>query len=356
VPAAPVATGDSARLLLVLGQGSDGTGASPGIRAVRVDRPNPPEFTLESVNAHWSPDGRYIAFSGLDRATLSKVILLHIIGREDTVSIFADDRVIMPGMVWSPKSDAVGVLTYSIRDKAEFVVIDAARRAVLRRYELPDSIIEFGHFMDAVRWAPDGSAVLISSDAAVILDLADGAVTYVSRTPVIAEWMPDGRGIYFFETTNHTEPLERKLGGFFMRRRDAAGAVALASRPALDGIGLRESPFVTARMELSPSGRQLAVVAGSAGDSTGIRLYAMNPGTPFDITKPARTLWIKALVTSVEWSPDETRLAIVTAGEPGITIDQIDLRTGRKTALSRLDFPGARIVLLLLYPVISWTR
>ena len=352
----PTTVADSSRLLLVLGQGSDGTGAPAGIRAVRVDRPNPPEFVLEAVDAVWSPDGRYIAYSGTDSATLRRVMLLHITGREDSVLVFSDNRIMIPGMAWSPRSDAVGVLVFSNSAKPELVVIDVPRRAVLRRYQLPDSIVEFGHFVDAMRWSPDGSAILISSDAAVILNLADGAITYVSRTPVIAEWMPDGRGVYFFETTNHAQPFQLKLGGFFMRRRDASVAVPLASRQALDAIGLRESDFVAARMELSPSGRQLAVSAGPAGDSSGVRLYAMQSGAAFDITKPARTIWINGVVTSLEWSPDETRLAVVTIGRTGITVDQVDLRTARRSTISKLDFPGARMVLLLLYRIISWTQ
>jgi hypothetical protein len=368
---ASVATADSTRPLLVLALDA-ASPEEPRTHALRVTSKVDTLFSLEAADAVWAPGGERIAYTHSTGRGRTQLLVRHLdrmwrTEREDTIAVGSSDEGVIPWPIWSPSGDAIGVLVYEKSDflsaRAEFVVVDPARRAIGRRYRLPEGLVSVPMYLSAVdklRWAPDGTAVLLSWGAGAILELEPGRVDWISRAPIIGDWAPDGRGVYFFEIRDPDNPRQRGLGEFFYRPRGDGSKRRLADRQSLDKIALKEPRFlVFGRVLLSPSGRQLAVAAGSDGDSSGIRLYSGLSSDDLDVTKPERTIWVDAVVTALEWSPDERKLAAVLVRRARVSIEQYDIHRGTWTRVGTLDLaklPGPAIDLLGLLRVVSWTQ
>jgi hypothetical protein len=368
---ASVAATDSTRPLLVLGLDA-ASPEEPRTHALRVTSKVDTLFSLEAADAGWAPGGERIAYTRSTDRGRPQLRVRHLdrmwrMEREDTIAIGSSEEGVIPWPIWSPGGNAIGVLVHDKGGfpsaRVEFVVVDPARRAVARRYQLPEGVVNVPMYLsgvDKLRWAPDGTAVLISWGAGAILELESGRLDWISRAPIIGDWAPDGRGVYFFEVRAPDDPRQRGLGEFFYRPRGDGSKRRLADYQTLDKVALKESRFlVFARVLLSPSGRQLAVAAGSAGDSSGIRLYPGASSGDLDITKPERTIWVDAVVTGLEWSPDERQLAAVLVRPAGISIEQFDLGRSTWTRVGTLDLaklPGPAIDLLGLLRIVSWTQ
>jgi hypothetical protein len=108
--------------------------------------------------------------------------------------------------IWSPDERQLAVITWvpgaSVGQNTFWLnVVDVpAAKMSLRQPVPPDTMARFPYSLapkDKLRWSPDGRKILISWGNAVVVDAETGSVESISRTPVVAEWAPSDKGVYY---------------------------------------------------------------------------------------------------------------------------------------------------------------
>ena len=359
-----IAAQDSTRPLLVFVPDSV-RGSKGAVRAFypdgRVDR----SFFKSLAFPSWSPDGKRVAFLQSDSTGLRTLFVRTIGGKEDT--LYLNRLAVLPIVMWttwSPQSNELGILSGAngqFSASAEFVVIDVTNMSVRRRYPIPGSVLTpFGDIGsgDKVRWSPDGSALLISDQKSLFLDLADGRTEVIDTALIVAEWMPDGKGIYYLNINDQSAPRSRPGAELYRRLRGSMFPSLITDSTSISRAGIRLLPSLTpGSFELSPSGRRLALTAGVDSMDFAIHVYDFVAGEPLDITKPAVTLRPANFPLRMEWSPDEKQIAILAfATGRGLTVERADLRSRSIVNVVAIPMESAALEFLFIAKLFSWSR
>jgi hypothetical protein len=256
------------------------------------------------------------------------------------------------------------------------VVIDIGSKTVRSRFAIPEGTLLVPRHLsppDKFAWSADGRYLLISWEKAVVLDLDQRRAIPISRQPVVAEWMPSGDAILYFEIANWEKRNDREFGGLYVKKIAAPDRIELASADALFNEGLSlHSAMHNGLMSLSPLKDKMAIVTGTPdGRRSMLRVYSVTGAPALNVGKPVVSETGDDVIVAFEWAPDERSLAVLTIprsavlpqgpfAQPTIKILDLAARPAWRTVTTirfdlRQGWPDSLELLLLLKPI-SWTR
>lgn len=320
---------------------------------------------VQAPGAVWSPDGTWFAFVRDTADAGGALILRNSSGDEKTVlTVARGARVYSP--MWSPDGRRLAVLTFQPgpnRYLNFFVVIDTVDNGTILRQEISEQTIHLPNFFSPpgkFGWSPDSRKILIAWENVIVIDAETGRIETIAPEPAIAEWAPDSSGVYYFAIRDPHKPPTRALGGLYLRRLGAQGATTLLDEGRVHAMGLDYLPLVFGRMVLSPSGKQLAVVLKSATkDAVVLHIYDMQTGQANAFAKPLKIFELQRLILALDWAPDESELAALTAADDGLRVERLDLASGEwKVLATVIEASKMRSVDAdeLGFIGLSWTR
>jgi Tol biopolymer transport system component len=323
--------------------------------------------TYPYQGAVWSPSGEQFAFVAGDDVQES-VFVMNLEGQSQLIfTPGRDERLIFWHPAWSPDGKRLAVIVAQEDEEGivfTLVVVDVAAQQTLSRHVIPDGTLLIPFSMSPpnnFRWSPDGQKILISWENAVVIDLENERTLSISDQPVVAEWTPEGDGVFYFTIGNYDRPGGRALGGFFLRKLDGGDPVQLMDASALAEAGLIMAPgFHYALMILSPSASKLAFVGGAEKEgSSSLRIYDLKPRENLTLDQPAYTFQLDTPVTALEWSPDEESVAVVAFEQDfALAIKLLNVATAEWQELVKLqiDWGDGGVEWLALFKIISWTQ
>lgn len=322
--------------------------------------------------AVWSPKGTWFAvFAGTDRAGGQALYQVNLKGEVDLVyDPKAEEHIIGWHPAWSPDGRKiavlVGVLSKTGQRHLGVTVIDAVEKKVLSRHRIPDGTINLPYYMSPpnnFRWSPDGRKILISWEKAVVIDVEKmNCFFIVTDEPAVAEWAPDSESVLYFAISDRANPSKRALGGVYVKKLGDSNPVELIDRKGLVTLGLGLHPDICfALMVLSPTSSRLAIVTGTTKEKVvQLQIHHLKAGA-FDLSQPARTFQTDERITALEWSPDESRVAVVTLDKDGrAAVKVLHLETGVWSTVAKINLDlqqlGVTGLELLGYKNLSWTQ
>ena len=339
-----------------------------------VSSPNPGDGTPS-----WSPDGKWIAILTHDRLLVQA---LDGKNRDLFTAQTGENIVFEYGPAWSPDGKKLAMLVNS-GNTFSSVIVSVSDASVLARYPVrtPASDPNFGGAMrnlfnqtalqtlinccprDAFTWSPDGTKILLSvgdcfnsGPHASVIDTTTGDVQSVADGPVVAEWTPDSKAVYYLATVPMKPGKEPcKLGDLNLKPLGQPPVKLLDPEQLVTaGVG-QEAGFRAGVMALSPDGSRLAVAAGAPGSKNGnVVIFTINretnsPGSASRIYQSQSTD-----IAAIDWSPDGKALAVESAF-PKVEIQRLELSTGTWTKLADVSITRDEID-ILGDKTLSWTR
>ncbi|MBN2316309.1 MAG: PD40 domain-containing protein [Sedimentisphaerales bacterium] len=162
-----------------------------------------PEIQNRGHGISWSPDGKYIAFSGENREKRSGIFLVTVKTGEVRLLVPLDTRIPHVHPTWAPDSKAIAYV-YPVYDSDIYIVnVEDGR---LKRLTRP---VEEREFKDRIRravFAPDGRSVTYKAGRRILATIIDGQETkeilhLKDNSFGIFDWAPDGCHIVFTADT-----------------------------------------------------------------------------------------------------------------------------------------------------------
>ena len=272
---------------------------------------------------------------------------------------------------WSPNDRSIAVFLHK-ESRYRIAIFDVDLLTVVARLPITPAVgaednnfFAFTNFFywDAFAWSPDGTKMLLSVGSccrntvrALVMDAATGKSDPVSDVPVVAEWAPDSKAVFYLRTVQRgaSGAVTPAMGELYVKRLDAP-ASRLLSAAQLQAIGFSQTRGLrAATITLVPDKQQLAISAISVDGKHG--LVAVFPANSSDdeLGVPRTFQAAEGEITGIEWSPDSRSLAVQTAF-PGVHIKRLDLMTGTWTTLVDLQIPLDSID-FLGSKTLSWTR
>jgi WD40 repeat protein len=154
---------------------------------------------------------------------------------------------------------------------------------------------------DTLAFSPDGSQVLVSWDSPAVVDVANGRVHRLWRTPAVAAWAGAGQVIFL-------DVVNRSRFGAMHLWSAADGNHVIWPRRSVRQLGIvAEHGLEYGQIRVSPDGASIAIRTTQHGQ-TGI-VIASWTGT--SIGEDIDLALIPGHIWDFDWSPDSTRLAAV---------------------------------------------
>ena len=301
-----------------------GSGASRAwmTNSVTADGTSGPVVALKGFGATWSPDGSKFAY--VDRSN------------DLVVGTPADHRTLLPSKkstyvvsypMWSPDGSKIAVLAFPPN---RAIVVDATTGQRVGEWKVPQSVAALPYPtapLYHMAWSPDGTKLLFAWESVGVLDTTSGVYTQIAPTQAMADWSPDGKGVFYLSILGADNPAKRGLGGLHYRALDSSTATQLTSASAIAAAGYGLNALNGGLMDLSPDGTQMALVLGSkAGDGSYLVTVPVESASSLDLTKPtARVPTSPDPAFSISWSPDGTQLAVETLTQNGVDIKSLTL-------------------------------
>lgn len=320
---------------------------------------------VPATGAFWSPDGTRFAVVKHAPDAGAVLVLRNVSGDETTVlTVERGGGMLLP--MWAPDGRRLAVLTFQARPNHErsnfLVVIDTASNQTVLRQEISQQTIHLPYFTSPLGkfgWSPDGRKILIAWENVIVVDAQTGRVETIAPAPAIAEWAPDGSGVYYFAMKNYRDPRTRALGGFYLKKLGGS-AVTLLDEGRVRAAGLDFLPLILGRLALSPSGQALAVAIGRTNQHAMVlQVYDLKTGRADPFGKPSKTFDLQRLVLALAWAPDESGLAALTVGDDGLRVERLDLAGGEWKVLTTI-VGGSKVNSLgadaLGFLGLSWAR
>jgi Tol biopolymer transport system component len=301
--------------------------------------------------AAWSPDHRSIVFVTPNANHLD----IKPVGGS-AHQIYTANTASGVGLVqwplWAPNGQSVAVVANrgsladlsNSRSQAVLVVIDLPKLH-LHTYPLPRGLVDLPYPttpLDGFAWSPDSSKILISWKGAAVIDLATGAVSTISQTPIVAGWGPHSDSIYYLGI--HQTMFDSghpAVTGLYVRRPASKTASLLLSAAALRraGLSLQRGPEYGS-VRLSPDGTKLAIATGTATLGTTILVYGFRDDR-LQTAHPIVTSHTSSLVWELSWAPDNRNIAAFTSNGKTPTISAFDTAHRSWHTLTNLPFINA---------------
>jgi Tol biopolymer transport system component len=288
-----------------------------------------------AVGAHWSPDGKQLAYSYTpsgDGTDTERRVEIHVMNADGTGDHALATEVPASDPVWSP--DASRIAFSGENDDGTDVYVMNADGTGLEQLT-SDAATDF-----AVTWTPDGSALLFNSDRngdfdIVRLDLSTKAVTSVTTGPsndYEPAISPDGTRIAFTSDRRGQNSYDVWLAGI-----DGLDPVRFT-------VGTNDEVGDSYMPTWSPDGTRIAFASNRTGD---FEVYSMpvagGEATNLTQNPGASDGWARP-----QWSPDGS--TIVYPSEGNVPFWRIDyVRQGFGAA-------GVLIAAALLAGVVVWLR
>jgi WD40 repeat protein len=236
--------------------------------------------------------------------------------------------------IWSPDGRRIGLLVVKA-ETLSLVIVDSEIGEIVRRLELPksaytreDQPANWPPYN--VKWSPDGHKIMVAWEEALILNVESGSIDTIAPMRVMAKWSPDSDGIYYSEAFSVPDLFYKRIGG--------NETVEVLDHSKLGGFGERPPILAhTPLLKLSPSGSHLAfetaAARGQKAEST-ILTFDTQGAHADRLGAHARELQLEGVIVAMEWSHDETQLAVLTTSENGLMLRILDLGTGSSKVLT----------------------
>lgn len=331
-------------------------------------------IVAQAFGASQSPDGKSFAFVSSDGSEL-----LQRTGDGQPVTLLratADEKFRrLP--IWSPDAKKIAIIsrTPDANDGKEVIVVENAQ--AVARYKLPPLADDHLWNPNKFRWSPDGKKILVSWDYTIVIHTDANQVEMISDQRVMAEWSPNSDSVYYFDLVLTRYPSYGDLGNFNVRKLGEATPTVLMSQERVSALGLhtnvsaffmraQDLQFNRGLLSLSPSGRQMVLVTGLESGSR-LSVYDLALDGTLTLDTPNKSVEMASSIGAVEWSPDETKLAVVAVGEtqqPPVAVRVLDLKTDQWTTLAQMDFqvPSFQLmdqvnfIITISSKILSWSE
>lgn len=343
------------------------------------------EHSIDSIGMAWSPRGDWFT----EVWGYVNLNLRNLRGEAKIVHKSGLGVRLWERPCWSPDASKLATIEISRNFRSASLVVvqlddavlgapgvEVAHRLKRSRHALPAGVAG-GRGLYAIsgaqfRWSPDGTRILLAWDKVVVFDVPAARFETLVDGPALAEWAPDGRGVYYFDVglvppapgeTPAALAAGRSANGFYYRALGQAPAQRLLDAPGVAGLDL-----TIARVPMHPWGLTLTLsprsdrllITGStlAGDAARLLVYDLRGPGLVDLRKPARTCRAPGLqVVAVEWSPDRRDLIAAATVTDSLQIQTFDLQGGW-TVLSTTAFPVVRepSAELMGIDLLSWSQ
>jgi Tol biopolymer transport system component len=343
------------------------------VEALRADGTSPGIHVASTGGLPvWSPDGSRFAYVSGDSASTELVIGTEGGSRRVIRRVEGPDETLAPPLHWSPDGKEIAALTFAAPpDGLWLVVVDASDGKLRQRYPLPPTAATLWTEEPAtLRWSPDGRKILLASHEAYAIELADGVVDTLSRHLILPTWSPESDGIYYLDVAGRPDSSSLAVGeshpaitGFYFKPLGGGAAQELTGLSGIDSLGLSSLKFVG--MDDSPDATRLALWSTRLGQSAEelrgtVRIYDLRgPGRPA-LERPVRTVTLdQTFISSLQWGPDENRLAAAVARLDHLEIAVLNLADGRLETLRDLaadETIGMAFLHFIQGNVLSWVN
>ncbi len=320
----------------------------------------------------WSPDGSWFAFVSGD-STGTEISIGSADGERRVVQrLEGSNEAFAPPLHWSPDGKEIAALTFGAPPAGvSVIVLDAFEGGLRERHSLPATAATlWTEEPTTLRWSPDGRKILLASHEAYAIELASGAVDTLSRRLILPAWSPESDGIYYLEVAGETDSISAAVGeshpaitGFYYKPLGAGEPLALAGAALIDSLGLGAWKFVG--LDDSPDATRLVLWSTRLGQSAAelrgtVRIYDLRaPGRPA-LERPVRTLTLgQTFISSLQWGPDDDRLAAAVARLDHLEIALLDLGSGKLETLRELaadETIGMAFLHFIQGNVLSWVN
>lgn len=332
-----------------------------------------PTNVADSYGSTWSPDGKTFAYVNADG---TKLVQQSLNAQGKTIFSAKSDEKFRRLPTWSPDGTRIAIISRSptLDDGKQVIVIQDAQE--IARYELPPLGQEHVWNPNKFRWSPDGKKILLSWDYTIVIHTDTNQIETVSNQRVLAEWAPDSSAVYYFDLVTPGLPYG-DFGDWNIKKLGGAAPTVLMKQAQVSALGLHTNlsafdvrttnlQFNRGLLSLSPAGDKLLLVSGL---DTGSRFsfYAIAPDGTFALDHPEKTIETDSSTGAVEWSPDETQLAVISLGgkgEPDAALKVLDLRSATWTLLQPIGIklPSYRfeeqlsLITTISSKILSWAQ
>ena len=200
----------------------------------------------------WSPDGKWFAYITGDR-TSGRVNLELGDLRGGIKTIFTlENASVITQPIWSPDGRKIVVGLFEQPNSVLSVIVaDLEDEKMRSRYELPLKFEDRSpgpQVRPSFRWSPDGQKILIAVGAgAFVIDPLKRVVDTLANAPILAEWVPDSDGVYFFEVLDRSAPKDKgvvmaqdqdNLGNFYFKPLGPSKPIKLMDKEQIKTLRL----------------------------------------------------------------------------------------------------------------------
>jgi len=292
-----------------------------------------PVSGLQGYGAAWSPDGTRFAYVD----TTNSVVVKAPSAPERTILVLKKGQPVAYPM-WSPDGSRIAILAFPPN---RAIVLDAETGKTLGAWRIPQAAVSLPYPMAPLyhmAWSPDGTKVLIAWESVGVLDTETGAYTTISPSHAMAEWAPDGKGVFYLTLAGASGLSHRGLGSLFYRALDSASPTRLTSSAKIAASGYRINPPTVGLMDLSPDGKSMAFGLGATqGHRSIVAIVPIGSADTLDLSAPTyRIATGHESVFAVSWSPTGDRLAVELATNTGLTVESLALATGTWRSLDSM--------------------
>lgn len=333
-------------------------------------------IVADTYGATWAPDGKTFGIVLSDGPEL----VVQSLGQKGKTLLRAGAEERFRKIVaWSPDGKRIALITRTpeFSDGKEIVVVEGGHEVA--RYPLPPLAAEHLWSPNKFRWSPDGKKILLSWDYTIVVHTDTNTIETISDKRVMAEWSPESDAVYYFDIIPTKQTFSEfaygDLGSFNLKKLGKLEPTILMTQEQVFALGLHTNisafelkaedlQYNRGLMDLSPGGSKMVIVSGLASGSR-FSFYTMTPGKPLTLEKPEKIVIVDSSTGSVEWSPDETQIAVISVGgKDGPAVKVLDLKTEKWKLLATLGYeiPTYRfaeqinLLLKLSSKTLSWTQ